>query len=100
MLGFDRAVAVSALDNGGGRERNSIRADLNRADVYHVIQSDLRMTIWSEARCGLAASNLGNCVHAWKAVAGCQPHGWQHRARVLQWSGTTTRTYRREIRLF
>ena len=51
MLGFDCAVALCALDNGGGRERDSIRADPNRADVYNVIQSDLRMSIWSEARC-------------------------------------------------
>jgi hypothetical protein len=92
MLGFDCAVALSALDNGGGRERDSIRADPNRAGVYNVIQSDLRISIWSEARCGLAVGNSGEFFQAWKAVAGCQPHGWQHRVQVSQWTGTTTRT--------
>ena len=92
ILGFDCAVALSDLDNGGARERGSIRADPNRADVYTVTQSDLRMSIWSEARCGLAVGNKVEIFAAWKPVAGCQPHGWQHRARVSQWTGTTTRT--------
>jgi hypothetical protein len=92
MLGFDCTVALSALETGGGRERDSIRTDQNRADVYNVIQSDLRMSIWSEARCGLAVGNVGEIFQAWKAVTGCQPHGWQHRPRVSQWTGTTTRT--------
>ena len=35
ILGFDCAVALSALDNGGGRERDSIRADPNRALRLH-----------------------------------------------------------------
>jgi len=35
ILGFDCAVALSALDNGGGRERDSIRADPTRARRLH-----------------------------------------------------------------
>ena len=68
MLGFDCTVALSALDNGRGRVRDSIRADPNRADVYNVTQSDLRMSIWSEARCGLAVGSLAEIFQAWKAV--------------------------------
>ena len=35
ILGFDCAVAPSALDNVGGRERDSIRADPTRARRLH-----------------------------------------------------------------
>jgi len=35
ILGFDCAVALSALNNGGGRERDSIRADPTRARRLH-----------------------------------------------------------------
>jgi len=61
-------------------------------DVYTVNQSDPRVSIWSGAGGGLAVGNLGEIFRAWKAVAGCQPHGWKHGARVSQWKGTTTRT--------
>jgi hypothetical protein len=51
-------------------------------DVYHVIQSDLRMSIWSEARCGLAVGNLGEIFQAWKAVAGVSSGRGSARAGV------------------
>jgi len=34
-FGYDCAVSLSALNNGGGRERESIRADPTRARRLH-----------------------------------------------------------------
>ena len=51
-------------------------------DVYTVNQSDPRVSIWSEARCGLAVGDLGEIFRAWKAVAGCQPQVAAPRAGV------------------
>jgi len=86
-----RLHSVPSITEGGESATRSVLTRPAR-DVYTVNQSDLRVSIWSEAGCGLAVGILGEILQAWKAVAGCQPHEWQHRVRVSQWTGTTTRT--------
>ena len=88
--GVANARASAHLDSTESATRSVLTRPAR--DVYTVNQYDLRVSIWSEAGCGPAVGNLGEIFQAWKAVAGCQPHGWQHRARVSQWTGTTTRT--------